>query len=181
MKYGLVIILFLISAAAYPGMYETRDPEGNFIYSDTPIDTTTQKVNLPPLNTTEAIPVNKSSSANQANTAASPEPAVTKSQKKPYTLFSIKSPVDQSTIQNQPIITVEIDMEPELQEGDKIQIYLDEKPWGSPLTKNKIELANVERGTHRIYADLLENNEIVIKKSDTVTIFVHQAHLGGGL
>lgn len=181
MNYALIIILFLVSATAHSGMYETLDPAGNIIYSDTPIDKNTQKVNLPAISTTEAMPVKTAPTSNNQNQVALPDAVAAKAAKKPYTLFSIKSPVDQSTIQNQPIITVEMDMEPELQEGDKIQIYLDDKPWGSPLTKSKIELPNVERGTHKIYAELLENNEVVIKKSESVTIFVHKAHLGGGL
>src|SRR5437588_8336323 len=67
-------------------------------------------------------------------------------ERKPYSTFMIVSPKDQETIQNQPVIPVEITTEPKLQDGDRIQLLLDGKFWGEPAPSTHFEMVQVNRG-----------------------------------
>ena len=96
--------------------------------------------------------------------------------KTPYLSFSIESPLDQETIQNQPNITVKLSIKPDLQENDKIQIYLDGKPWGLAQASTQIDLGRLERGMHQLHAEIIDKEMRFLRKSAVITIYVHYAH-----
>jgi hypothetical protein len=97
---------------------------------------------------------------------------------KPYTSFSIISPADQETIQNQPDVTVSLKVEPALQGSDKIQVYVDGKAWGEPQAATTISLGRLDRGTHQLSAAIVDANHKVVKQSNSVTAYFQYAHVG---
>jgi hypothetical protein len=96
-------------------------------------------------------------------------------------LLEIASPKNQETLQNQqPTIPVIVNVEPSLQNNDKIQIFVDGQPWGPALKSTTFDLPKIDRGTHQIYAVILSDNNEVLKQTTSITIFVHYASQKNG-
>lgn len=182
MKYLVSLALILITLICYADVYMHKDKEGNVIYSDTPPDK--GAVKLPYADEEEpGTPTPSSEEGMPPETQTEEPPAKTdfitvQPTKQPYTNFSIQSPADQATFQNQPIIPVDIKVEPDLQEDDSIQLYMDGKPLGPPLRGTHFELNNIDRGTHQLYAELIDDKKNRLKQTNIITIYVHKAHLG---
>lgn len=173
-KYLIWIVLWLSPVICTAAIYQQTDKNGNTVYSDTPLNHNAEKVILPSISEVR-------SSSGQANTSVSmiqPQtPFSTKeSIKKPYIVFSITSPENETTFHNQPVIPVIIKLEPELQKGDKIQLVLDGAPQGPAVASTTLALLQVNRGTHQLSATLLDNNQ-AIKQSNTITLYIHHTSI----
>lgn len=177
LPYLIVILLCCpMVHAATSSIYQSREADGTIIYSDKPIDKSTQIVILPAENVidTESSrpPVTKEKSVTEV------KEVIPKTQPQTYAIFEMTTPSNQETFQNQPMIKVAITIDPPLKQNDKIQIYLDDKPWGSPRDTTVFEFSRPDRGTHTIYAELFNSEGVSLKKTKPYTIYVHQAHLG---
>jgi hypothetical protein len=163
----LFIILTLTALACYAAIYMQTDKSGNTTYTDTPsensrpVSVSDQNMISAP-DTTPAAPAQQMPISNEAT-------------KIPYQSFAITSPADQETIQNQPSFSVKFDIQPELQNGDSIQLFIDGSPWGSPVKKPEILVTQLERGTHKLNANLLDANQSIQRKSQTITVYIHRA------
>lgn len=164
-------------------IYTKKDNNGNTTYSDIPFENSTPTV-VPEVNSTISSPKNtatpsSTTSGNKTNESNATTPSeATETIKKPYTLFAIHSPKDQDTFQNQRSIPVNLDIQPELQKGDSIQLYVDGSPYGARQDTPQLQIEQLDRGTHTVYAVLISNSQIV-KQTNTITIFIHYASLGG--
>jgi hypothetical protein len=166
-KYILMVYLLLAPLFCFSAVYLNQDKNGNTVYTDTP-STNATKISIPEAGSVSApSPTQPSQPKDNANLPQ-------KISKKPYTIFSISSPLDQETIQNQPTITVSIKIEPELQPGDKIQLFVDGKPSGDPAEKSSFVLKHIDRGKHELYATLMEDHQVT-KRTNSIIIFVHYA------
>jgi hypothetical protein len=183
MKYLLSLLLFLFPLASQADIYKTIDANGNVIYSDRPSANATV-ISLPKANTTAATQTaTPPSSSSEAQSTTSEEVASAlsgekKDGRKPYTKFAIASPADQESIQNQPILNVSLEVEPTLQAGDVIQVYVDGGPIGNASHATEFNLTVPYRGTHVLSAILFDKDMHVLAKTSSITIYVHQAHLG---
>lgn len=179
MKYVLVslVFLFMTSITYSDQIYQSVGPNGQATFSDKPINSNSVPIKTPTVNTAPSTS-SPATTVQDAPTNTVAEPGKVDSKNKPYTLFDISSPADQETIQNQPVIPVTIQIEPKLQSGDSIQIYLDGKPWGTALPTTRFQFTAPDRGTHTLSAVLFDKNMVALKDSATHTIFVHQAHIG---
>jgi hypothetical protein len=166
MKYLLSFLLIFYTAYCTASVYQQTDDSGTAVYSDIPLSPTSKQVDLS--NTTEGQ-ISSSPSATPTKDVPS-KPA-----KKEYITFAISSPTDQQTIQNEPVITVKFKVEPELQKGDMIQVFLDGTPQGKPTASTTVNLDLVQRGQHQLSATLMDANQATLKQSNLVTIFVHRA------
>lgn len=193
MKRLLAIALIIIATTSYAAIYVTQDKAGNVEYTDSPTGDA-KEVQVSPLNTVttntpstapasekpEAGTVESISTAKEVtpgSTADSPAgsaPVATVSTLTTYKTFNITSPADGASIQNQPVIPVEMQIDPPMVAGDKIQLYLDGKASGVPSSTIYQELGLVERGTHSVYAEIINSQQKAIKKSNTITIYVHR-------
>lgn len=171
MKYFLATLLCLSSIACFAAIYLQKDKDGNTIYSDTPLTNNLKQVNIP---ATDRVPAQQLPP--QQNTPPTLPEKITN---KPYTTFLITSPRDQETIQNQPVISVSVKLEPELQQGDKIQLYLDGKAFGEATESTQFTLDHIDRGIHQIYTAIVDSSQKIVKKSAGITIFVHYASVNG--
>jgi len=183
MKYFFIILIFLFPLVSHADIYKTIDANGNVTYTDKPTNSNSVPVVIPKGNTAPASP---GSSANNSVSQESP-PAdnsttavvvMPQNTKKPYVKFAISSPADQESIQNQPNLGVKLDVDPALQEGDTIQVYVDGGPTGNAMHQTTFDLPIPERGTHILSATIFDKEMKVLKRSNSITIFVHQAHIG---
>jgi len=180
MKYRSLVLLFSLFfvSLCFAEVYRTVDQKGNITYSDSPSGKNSEIVNLPPDSSHPSS--NATMNNNTENTAsdnASP-PSALQLDRKPYTEFSFKSPTDQETIHNQPIINVDFNLKPELQKGDLIQLYMDGAAFDKPVAATHFELKTIDRGTHQLYGVLMDANKTKLAQTMIITIYVHQASLG---
>jgi len=153
-------------------IYMTVDKNGTTHYSDTPSPNATKIEVLPSTNVLQS----NTPTTTQVEKLA---PVVQAAAKQPYTLFTIVTPKDQETIQNQPTITVQVRLDPTLQKGDRILLFLDNQPQGTPQEALQFTLVHIDRGIHQLRAALTDVNGNILKETPTVTIFVHYASVGG--
>jgi hypothetical protein len=73
---------------------------------------------------------------------------------------------------------VKVEATPALQEGDLIQIYVDGGPTGNAMHQSVFEVTIPDRGTHIVSAAIFDKSMKLLKRSNSITIFVHQAHIG---
>lgn len=172
----LFILISFASFVCHGAVYMEKDKFGNITYSDTPLPNGT-KIDVPEVTQETSEGSNVTSVTTTTSTEENAVVAENILVHKDYVVFLIQSPVDQATIQNQATIPVDIKIDPPLQEGDKILLLLDNKPYGAPAASTRFELADVERGTHQLSAVLLDANQRVIKESNSVIIYVHRVTL----
>jgi hypothetical protein len=170
------ILLSLVAFVCCAEIFKSTDSQGNVIYSDTPMGAQSERVELPDQNAEPApanvttIPVVKNATPGEETSNLPPE-------NKPYTKFTIVTPGNLSTLQNQPIIFVEVEVDPPLQKGDKIQIYLDGNPVTPAQDSTHFEFVRPDRGTHQLSAKLLDDKQRIINETSSYTIYVHQTHV----
>lgn len=174
---NLLIMLALFSSIAVAGVYVSQTPNGGTEYSDTPTDNAS-KMDIPAVSSITTTRTPESSTPAQTANVATPSTiqADSAAVKKPveYKVFEIESPKDQETIQNQNMLAVQIKMDPPTQAGDNIQVYLDGKAVGVATASVYHELGVVDRGTHTLYAEIINSNKQAIKRTPAITIFVHR-------
>jgi len=61
--------------------------------------------------------------------------------------------------------------------GDKIQLYLDGLPAGVPMPQLSFMLENLDRGTHKLSAVVLNASGEVIAQSETTTFHLQRTSL----
>jgi hypothetical protein len=177
MKTMLFISLLIYSILCSAAVYMQTDKNGGVTYSDTPTQGA-QIIPLPDTNTPSTITSAPTPSpANKKDAPEAPFQEQTIS-RIPYTKFVIDSPIDNQTITNQNTSPVVLMISPDLQKGDAIQLYVDGTAVGSPAATTNIELPRIDRGTHQLYAVLLDESNHPLKQSQTITVNIHYAHLG---
>jgi hypothetical protein len=167
----IFITLVLFNLTSYATIYQQGDVNGNITYSDSPLNSNATIVSPPASTGSTTTPVVNPGS-DVSSTATEVEASTVAIQN--YLIFMIDSPKNNETIQNQPVIPVEIKLDPALQEGDQIQLILDEKPWGKSVKGTRLELDGVERGTHQLYAVMMNKDNQIKMKSNVITIYVHR-------
>ncbi len=192
------MIALLLPIACWADVYVHVDANGNTYYSDTPTTQKAKPVALPPLSVTYSSqskapaqtttePKVETQSISQPETekqngtpeeSAPAESTPTLSTSATYKTFAISSPTAEQTFQNQRDITVTLTTDPELQSGDKIQILIDNTKFGAPQASTSFNFYNLDRGSHTFRAILYNANNEEIKQSNSVTIYIHYAHVG---
>jgi hypothetical protein len=171
MKYLLLLIFFATPQLVLADIYMQKDQNNNVIYTDSP-DKNAQKIQVtaPPLHDTPKP-------TTTPETTSAPTSTTVVVQKNPYKVFGITSPLDQGTIQNDPNIMITFTVNPPLQTGDKIQVFLDDKAIGLPVASTQISIGRLDRGIHTVKGAIIDSNQKILKLSQTITIYVHYAHI----
>ncbi|MCM2972488.1 DUF4124 domain-containing protein [Larsenimonas suaedae] len=96
-----------------------------------------------------------------------------------YRRFYIESPADKATIPPGYAgdIQVSVGVEPSLKDGDRVRLLLDGTPSQSAMRARVFMIAGVERGEHRIQAELIDEGGRVLRQSSPVTVFVKRAQV----
>ena len=167
----ICLLLVAFSSCTFAEIYRSTDEDGTVVYSDQP-HSKSEVVSLPS--------VNIAAPSNAQNTNGTTDSTTATKKKIPYTQFKITSPKDQDTFQNATEIPVDIAITPALQEGDKIQFYLDGKAVSEPIASTSYSIPKIkgteeiiERGSHEITANLLDEQGETIKTTPSVTIYAH--------
>ncbi|HKU14521.1 MAG TPA: DUF4124 domain-containing protein [Steroidobacteraceae bacterium] len=168
-----LLLLLAFAAAGWSGtaasstVYKWVDEKGVTHYSDRPVPGATR---------IEVSTGSASSHANAAPDAGTPSlPQSPAAPSESYRIFEIAQPqTDQVFINNGGTVEVQIRIDPPLQPGHSLNLYLDgrliEAYTGSP----SYTLQQVPRGTHGLVATINEENGTRVRETSPVTFTVRQ-------
>ncbi|MCW8994230.1 MAG: DUF4124 domain-containing protein [Psychromonas sp.] len=92
---------------------------------------------------------------------------------------NITSPEDDSAIRsNDGTLDIQITTTPEKQNTQKLQLFLDGKALGEPQISTTIRALNIDRGSHQVQVQLLDENGNVLAKTQTVTVHLQRKSIG---
>lgn len=158
MKYKILLISICLVSVVQAGVYKYTNKQGKTAYSDTPI-TGAEKIIVPPVMTYKApaIPVNKA-------------PIIEKKTDMGRVLYQqvqITSPVEQESIRsNAGAVTVAYNLQPPLQEGDRVELILDGVP------QQSFNLQSLSRGKHVVRVSVFNDSGEELISSLDVTFYL---------
>ena len=171
----LGVLWGLAPVTGHATVYKVVDEHGNITYTDAPpADTThSQEVKLPTINRQPATELRPTG---RADTREDDHDARAES----YRHAAIRSPAHDSTLPaGESHLTVEVELEPALQEGHWVQILIDGSAAGSPAQSTHQAVADLERGMHFLSAVVLDDSGNVVAETDAITIHVRRSVVGG--
>ena len=145
-QFLLFLLLTLTLTPLSAKVYKWVDEEGNIQYGDRPVEGA-ETVKVPKSNSYTPAPLPEAEDQPGAGTDATDGS---------YTTFSIAEPENDQTIRsNEGQVRISFFIEPTLQAGDKIALYLDGQKMKGEHTTTRLSLTNLERGTHTLKAEVL--------------------------
>ncbi len=168
MRIGLLFCLLLASVLLIPAqaeVYRWVDAEGKVVYGDNPPKQSGAKpVDLPMLTIADS-PTPAAPSPNQAE-----QPPV--AEKAAYTEFKVASPMTNEEVRaNDGNVMISLSIQPPLQAGDSVALYLDSKQVAAGALTN-FSLKEVDRGDHTVFAVLSDATGNIIQNTETVKFTV---------
>jgi Domain of unknown function (DUF4124) len=165
-KWLIIASMIWVNAVGAP-VYTWTDADGQVHYSDRPVPGA-KEVELQTY-TPAAAPATTA----QAQSAATPRSPAAPSPG--YTAFNVISPAQQETLWNlEGTLNVQLDLEPALQKGHRIGVYLDGKLIDLDSSSLQFTLPEVYRGIHSLQAVVLDGNGMEVLRSLAVTFMVQQ-------
>lgn len=172
----LGIILGMWGIQAQAEVYRWKDASGRTIYGDNPPEgSTSAPLELPPLTISDGFkaPATDKPSADKTDTSKPASEAPQKAFK--YESFEVTAPQkDEALRANDGTIQLALKLEPSLQLGHSIVLYLDGKQVadGTDLT---FTFPNVDRGTHTVFAVIRDAKGEILFNTEVTTFHVLRA------
>jgi hypothetical protein len=161
------IAVFLAAGFVLAQVYRWVDADGQVHYSDQP-GPGAEEVEL------ESAPAIRMPLPSR-RTAAPPAPAreTEKDARPRYESLGFASPTAEQTLWNiGGVLDVTLNLQPALQQGHQVRVYLD----GNPVTVNgtRFQLQEVYRGAHNLQAEVLDRSGELLIRSDPIRFYVQQ-------
>ncbi|KPA92361.1 hypothetical protein PF66_01040 [Pseudomonas asplenii] len=154
---GLALSLVTLPAAAE--VYTYIDSQGNRVFTDQPHKGAT-RVPLAPSNRMSAHP--RSQAATPATSKASPSPGPIFH----YQMVRVLVPAPDATVRSaEGNLIVSVTSEPGLQPGHGYRLLLDGKPTGAAGTSPVFALENIDRGTHQLAVEILDEQGRIAERT----------------
>lgn len=169
---------FNANNASAKTIYQYQDPQGHPVYTDQ-FHHGAKRMQLGDLGL-DAIATNKSSSAaNDLSTTRTSQPKLKLLRFKTiqYEVTIISPKPNQAIRQNQGNVNISLIVKPKLLSGDKIQVVLDGKVVGKPSIKQHITLKNIDRGTHRLKINIINEQGEIMISSQEITFHLLRFHV----
>lgn len=167
MRLLILLLCLSLSSVALGQVYRWVDKDGNVHFSDVPQEGA-EELDLPDVQTFEGGGVVESRPA--------PQQEQTAKETRDYVLLQITRPALDQTFWNVGgQIPVSLNLEPALQRGDSIRVYLDDQPVEDfPSTGTSHVLSEVWRGSHTLRAEVVNASGQVLAQSEMVVFQVRQ-------
>lgn len=164
---SILCCLLLIALPATAGVYTYIDAEGNRVFTDRPPDNRpVEQIQLAPSNRMDAAPVAPSTRVLTAPT-----------DDQRYEVLRILAPAPDATIRdNAGNLIVTATSEPSLHPGHSFRMVLDgtaSAPQSSPV----FPLSNVDRGTHLVAIEIIDQDERIIERTPAQPFHVKRISL----
>ncbi len=91
-----------------------------------------------------------------------------------YQTLAIQTPATDETIRNNGDFMVKIRIQPTLAVTDTLQLVIDGRVVATSKRDFNFRVPRLDRGTHTIQAQIVNQHNTLIKVSNPVTIYVHQ-------
>ena len=153
---------------------KTVDENGVVGYTDTPRSECTNPVQLPGYSRYAPRPIADPGSA--PSPLPSDQQAGGEAEFNGYTAMQIVAPKNYGTVQdNEGRVSVQIALEPGLQEGHTIKLILDGKQAAPPAATTTIALTGIDRGTHSLSAQVLDKDGAILRSVGPVRFTLRRA------
>ena len=147
---------FSVSQTVLAQVYTYIDANGNRVFTDQP-HRNAKKVEIAPTNRVDQ-PTKAPSRASKGKPAASPIFH--------YQLLRILAPEPDSTIRDiEGNLNVTVSNDPELQPDHLYRLLLDSKPYGEPTRSPVFPLKNIDRGTHQLSVEIIDQYGRVLERT----------------
>lgn len=175
MKPAVLAVLLVLAGAdtALAQIYSYVDADGQRVFTDRPPATAnSNEVELPAIN---RMPAGQRMIKLQA-------PAELKRQLEPppppYQQLTLVSPQQEDTLRNTgAAVDIQVSSTPQLRPGHHYQAWLNGVAHGSRSTKAGWQIQDVERGSHQLSVQLLDENGKTLMQTPVITIHVKQTSL----
>lgn len=168
-KKGISCLCLFFVAIAHAQIYKWTDGNGTVHYSDVP-QPGAQKIDLPEVQTSTPSP------------PPAEEPPVKLAPKKApfeYKSVEIVQPKNEETLRNnQGFVPVVVNITPELQKGNLMQLIYDGSPLGDPQPAKVFAINDSLRGTHTLAVQVLNADGEVAITSDPITFYMQRPRVG---
>ena len=156
---GLAGLLLSLSATA--AVYMERDAEGNVVFTDRPSSENAKPIKINPSSTYKAPNIPRASTGHPSRKQDDSTQG--------YESITITQPANDSPVrENSGNLEVGIDLSPALKPGHHFVLLMD----GTPVAEGQsttLRLQNVDRGTHTLQVQVVDDNGNVIISSESVT------------
>lgn len=174
MNKALSVLISLALAAAAPAalgeVYRVVDPcTGKVTFTDTPPadESDSEQVKLPEPNTQQSVRV--------------PEALLSDEEKEEtdgavdYASVEIAQPRPETTIPpGQLDLVVQVKTDPPLQDQHLVRVLWDGEPVADPASTTSVVITDMVRGTHRLQAQVVDDEGNVLGASDTIEVYVRR-------
>jgi hypothetical protein len=161
-------------STAQAQVYKTTDKDGNVVYTDQPPTPGAEPMQLRELS---VVPVPEYAAKTKAVQSAGLEPgekADLGELRRGYRDFALTSPAAEQTFTGTGnVATVAWETRFALQPGMSVIVHVDDQPL-PPTTATVMTTPPLDRGTHTVRAELVDEQKRSIAKAGPVTFFVHQ-------
>lgn len=160
-RYGLPAVwllgMALAAAASADAVYRQVDEQGRVTFSDRPLSGA-ERVEVPPINTTPAV-----------ESAPDPLGPVEPQEFAGYQVLSIIAPqrIVPNGLAEQ---VVEVALEPALQPGHRLEVWLDGKPVAIS-DELRIPIGQLPRGTHQVEVRILDGRALLESASQEIFVY----------
>ncbi len=169
-KWILLGLICLVPLLAQAEIYQWTKQDGTTVFSDTPHQGA-KTVDLPPAQTYSS----QDSLAGVVQKTSSPKSAQPAVRKNPYSDLEIVVPEDEATLRdNAGNMSVAVTYEPALEPGDSLVLMLDGRVKEKITQGSAFHLTNVDRGTHKLQAKIMDKKGNTLLSSATITFYMHQ-------
>ena len=188
MSKGLIPVLVSMIVLALPladlsaaEIYKVVDKDGNVTFTDQKPAEGAQPVDLPPLSVVETdIDVPEKPATAEAAEAEEAKPPTLRDLRREFSDFRIIQPANEETFWGTAnTVTVSWGSSKPVPEGMNVTLFVNGKGQKVPAS-GSISLI-LDRGEHKVYAELRDSANRSIVKTETVIFFVkqHSANFGG--
>lgn len=149
-------LLLSVSQTVLAEVYTYVDADGNRVFTDQP-HRNAKKVDIAPTNRVDQ-PAKAPSRVSRPKPAAGPVFH--------YQLLRILAPEPDSTVRDiEGNLNVTVTNEPELQPDHLYRLLLDSKPYGEPTRSPVFPLTNIDRGTHQLSVEIIDQYGRVLERT----------------
>ena len=165
MRILLLTMLLLLPQLGAAQIYKTTDENGNVSYSDTPPSSgPSEEIRLREINSTPPPP--------SVDIPRQPTDDPGQQPDNSYRI-AITSPPDETSIPMGPgNFSVSATVEPNVGNGELLQLLLDDSPWGEPQPGGNWALTNVFRGAHTVKVAVVDKEGKRLAESSPITVYV---------
>ncbi len=161
-------MMFLFTSTVTAGVYRWVDDQGQVHFSDQPsqgakqVELRETSVYTPPAD--QQLESNVSRGGEESE-GADPEFS--------YSSIAIVAPeADEPIRSNAGQVDISVELQPGLQPGHLIRVFLDDTQAAEDLDTTQISLQDVDRGTHKLSVAVIDPEGRELKRSDTINFHV---------